>query len=147
MTVEMVTKLRSIFETAGITKYTLEFNNAFSIHVGYEQNYAVFDDANSIVWIYCNKSSTSAWYDKDSVMEVRGYSYDEIQFIRAGVNMKQAMAVANASGCEVTKELTEVLKELCNPSGLYPIQSYPDKDDDGNAVLYGNMPYVHPGLE
>ena len=137
--------IRDKFKEAGIEQFTVEFNNNYSIHVGYDSHAVMWDDANGVLWEVGPKTNTIV-HNVKNIGEWRAFCYDEIQFFRAGVNFKEANVVANTSGCEVTEEVTNVIKKLGSSSGIYPVQEYPDKDKDGNPVIYGSMPSCRSGL-
>ena len=143
---ETVILLRNKFEEAGIKKYTIEFNNNFVIGVGHENRAVIFDDENGVLWEVGPKNN--GINDQGTKAVIRAFCYDEIQFFRAGVStLKDGMNLLEASGCEITTEVTDVLNKLIGSSnGLYPIQSYPDTDKDGKPIMYGSMPSCRPGL-
>ena len=145
---DLLLKTRQMFEDAGIERYTVEFNNNIVIPVGFEGYHVEFrDDIECITVLAPKKSSRSAFIDPaDSCMEVAVYSYTEVQAFRAGVNFKLAMKFMDAADVKNKERATDIVKNLCRGSRLYPIQSYPDKDSEGRPQMYGGLPSAKPGV-
>lgn len=146
MTKELLIHARTCLEKAGIRTFTVEFNNNYSINAGYEGHYVAFDDDNECLWEFSPRVNK---FDDKSKMEVRCWSYSEVQFVRAGLDFRDAMSIAKNFGCELTDELTEVIKTLCGVTALnvqkYQLPKDGEKVDDTPELLNG-MPSCRPGL-
>lgn len=144
---ELIIKTRTMFEEAEIKTYTVEFNNNIVIPVGYEGYYTEFrDDLEAILVMAPKKSTRSAFITDGSCMEVAVYSYTEVQAFRAGVDFKHAMNFKNVANVKNDEEATNIVKNLCRSSKLYPIQSYPDRDTEGRPQMYGGLPSAKRGV-
>lgn len=147
MTKEELTKVREVYAKCGITKYILEFNNNFKIRVGFDISYTYFDDANELIWCWIPKGTTNTTTHTNEPAEVRAYCYSEVQFLHAAGGIKECMAIANeVMGNKLTPEVTKILKELCSPIGIYPVNDYPERAEDGKPLKPGGMPEFHPTM-
>lgn len=139
--------VRSKFESAGITTYTIEFNNNYSINTGYDGHYVAFDDDAEVIWDFGPRTNK---FPDTSKMEVRCFSYSEVQFFRAGLDFKEAVAISEKFGCELTDELTEIIKKLCGVTSLsVPRYRTPQEVKEGKPnipELLNGMPSCRSGM-
>lgn len=143
---QVLIHVRGKFESAGITNYTIEFNNNYSINAGYEGHYVTFDDDAEVIWDFGPRTNK---YQTGHKMEVRCFSYSEVQFFRAGLDFKDAINMRDNIGCKITAELTEIIKKLCGVTDL-SVPRYRSaqelEESDGGPELLNGMPSCRPGL-
>lgn len=140
MTKENLKKSLDAIEAAGITRYLLYCNNSYLVDVG-ESTKAIYDDANEVVWYLRVPNSVQPKDPRPIAVEC--FEYSLIERVCVPSDFVSVKAILENAGVELPEEINTWLKTAASQVGLYPIQSYPEKDEDGNQKMYSGIPSIH----
>lgn len=124
---------------AGITKYRIYFNNSYYINIG-DSEQCIFDDSTET--IYCFKTAAGAQPKDPRPICFDVHPYELIERFSVPTDFNGIMNLVKSYGLTLTDELTQFIKEASSQTGLYPIQSTPTVDEDGNPIQPDQMGYI-----
>ena len=123
-----------------IERYTIWCNNSYIIEAGRDSTKVVFDDAKELIWIF--RIPNNVMPNDTKPIAIEWISYEYVERICVSSDYLTIKTIAESAQLSLTEDLTKWLKKNCSQTNLYPIQSNPSYDKDGNPLLRGKMPTI-----
>ncbi|MCM1215954.1 MAG: hypothetical protein NC548_15715 [Lachnospiraceae bacterium] len=126
-------------KAAGITSYRIYFNNSYYVNVN-EAEQCYFDDAKETV--YCFKTAVGAQPKDPRPIALDIHPYELIERFSIPTDYNGIMRLVKEYGLNLTEDLTQFIKKASSQTGLYPVQSTPTVDEEGNPIQPDQMGFV-----